>query len=260
MARLIKAVQLVDVEKRTEPSKYYVYIINVCYDDGSVTVIYRRYSQFYEFHCKLLDANPAEAGELEDEERIIPYLPGKKLFARTNTRAAAQKRQKAINAYCEELLRLPKRISECKDVQSVRLKCPCSPRLSTGPRHVARSLAPFQRSACIDKCSFCDIKSVFSSSHPFARLVAPPVSEQFFEVNDSDIHVDASDSSKKREEKSDEMQVSEVFMGDEVGRWSPRSWWLVSPHAPPARTHLQPAPCHTVLLMLTGSVTAPASC
>jgi len=54
----------------------------------------------------------------EDTERIIPYLPGKKLFSRTNTRAAAVKRQKAINAYCAELLLLPKRIAECKHVTS----------------------------------------------------------------------------------------------------------------------------------------------
>ena len=78
--------QVVDIQKRHLPSKHYCYVMNVTWSEGSVLVIYRRYSALFEFHVKLLDIFPEEAGEVKGHERIIPFLPGKKLFERTNTR------------------------------------------------------------------------------------------------------------------------------------------------------------------------------
>ena len=68
------------------PSKHYVYVMNVTWSEGSVLVVYRRYSAFFEFHVQLLDMVPEAAGEVKGVERQIPFLPGKKLFERTNTR------------------------------------------------------------------------------------------------------------------------------------------------------------------------------
>ncbi len=56
------------------------------WSDGSVLTIYRRYSIFFEFHTSLLDMFPEAAGEAKSSVRTIPFLPGKKLFERTNTR------------------------------------------------------------------------------------------------------------------------------------------------------------------------------
>lgn len=54
-----------------------VYVIEVEWSDGSKVVIYRRYSQFFEFHTSLLDLFPKDAGENPGEQpRIIPFLPG----------------------------------------------------------------------------------------------------------------------------------------------------------------------------------------
>ena len=47
--------------------------------------IFRRYSLFFDFQVKLLDLFPDEAGE-HGGQRTIPFLPGKKIFDRTNTR------------------------------------------------------------------------------------------------------------------------------------------------------------------------------
>ncbi len=53
-----------------------MYALEVTWSDGSVLVIYRRYSLFFDLHVHLLDEFPEEAGEVEGTERIIPYLPG----------------------------------------------------------------------------------------------------------------------------------------------------------------------------------------
>ncbi len=78
--------QIYDVEKRTAPSKHYVYLIRITWSEGSILDITRRYSVIFEFHTKLLDLFPQEAGFVKGAERTIPYLTGKKIFERTNTR------------------------------------------------------------------------------------------------------------------------------------------------------------------------------
>ncbi|CAG05040.1 unnamed protein product [Tetraodon nigroviridis] len=46
--RTVLDVNVVDVQKRRNPSKHYVYLINVAYSDSSSHVIYRRYSKFFD--------------------------------------------------------------------------------------------------------------------------------------------------------------------------------------------------------------------
>ena len=53
-----------------------MYVIRVSWSDQAVTVIYRRYSQFFSLQNKLLDKFPVEGGDWDPAERIIPFLPG----------------------------------------------------------------------------------------------------------------------------------------------------------------------------------------
>ncbi|XP_041476931.1 SH3 and PX domain-containing protein 2A-like isoform X1 [Lytechinus variegatus] len=105
-----------DIEKRREPTKHYVYIIHVTWSDGSVNVVYRRYSSFFDFQNKLLSKFPEEAGANNPSSRCIPFLPGKKLFGRSHVREVALKRLAPIDEYCQALVKLPGKISDSKEV------------------------------------------------------------------------------------------------------------------------------------------------
>lgn len=55
--------------------------------------VLRSYSDFFSFHCKLLDLFPEDA---EREPREIPYLPGKKMLSLKKARAVAMERVQPI--------------------------------------------------------------------------------------------------------------------------------------------------------------------
>ncbi|XP_066475836.1 SH3 and PX domain-containing protein 2A isoform X4 [Tiliqua scincoides] len=107
---------VVDVEKRRNPSKHYVYIIKVTWSDTTCQTIYRRYSKFFDLQMQLLDKFPIEGGQKDPKQRIIPFLPGKILFRRSHIRDVAVKRLKPIDEYCRALVRLPPHISQCDEV------------------------------------------------------------------------------------------------------------------------------------------------
>uniref|UniRef100_H2ZJ71 PX domain-containing protein n=1 Tax=Ciona savignyi TaxID=51511 RepID=H2ZJ71_CIOSA len=105
--RLMTAVNVDRAEKRRVPSKHYVYVIEVTWDDGSETIIFRRYSKFFDLQINLLETFPREGGLKDPSTRIIPYLPGKILFRRSNIRDVALKRVQSIGEYCKDLIKLP---------------------------------------------------------------------------------------------------------------------------------------------------------
>eukprot|EP00058_Branchiostoma_floridae_P018306 XP_002603795.1 hypothetical protein BRAFLDRAFT_86626 [Branchiostoma floridae] len=73
--RTILEVKVVDVEKRRVPTKHYVYVIHVSWADGSNSVIYRRYSKFFDFQKLTLETfHHAEAAEKVVEGDIYPPL------------------------------------------------------------------------------------------------------------------------------------------------------------------------------------------
>lgn len=102
---ILVSVVVVDVQKRLSPTKHYCYVIHVTWSEGGATVVYRRYSEIFDFHVRcrlllssfrwrrrwrwrpsltphlfpaqtrLLDMFPEEAGE-RGSARIIPFLPG----------------------------------------------------------------------------------------------------------------------------------------------------------------------------------------
>ncbi|XP_053702549.1 SH3 and PX domain-containing protein 2B isoform X2 [Synchiropus splendidus] len=115
--RTVQEVTVQDVQKRRNPNKHYVYIIKVCWSDGSTEVIYRRYSKFFDLQMELLDKFPVEGGQKDPKRRIIPFLPGKILFRRSHIRDVAMKRLRPINEYCRALIQLPVYISQCEEVR-----------------------------------------------------------------------------------------------------------------------------------------------
>ncbi|XP_036402441.1 SH3 and PX domain-containing protein 2A-like isoform X1 [Megalops cyprinoides] len=114
--RTVVDVKVVDVEKRRNPSKHYVYLINVTYSDSTSHIIYRRYSTFFDLQMQILDKFPIEGGQKDPKQRIIPFLPGKVLFRRSHVRDVAMKRLRHIDDYCRALVRLPPQISQSEEV------------------------------------------------------------------------------------------------------------------------------------------------
>lgn len=110
-------VDVYDVQKRRKPSKHYVYIIKVTWSNKKVKVIYRRYSRFFDFQHSLLEKFPVESGQLDPNQRVIPFLPGKIYFGHSQVRDVAVKRLSHIDDYCKALINLDERISQCEEVR-----------------------------------------------------------------------------------------------------------------------------------------------
>ncbi|XP_035652638.1 SH3 and PX domain-containing protein 2A-like isoform X2 [Oncorhynchus keta] len=116
--RTVLEVKVMDVQKKRNPSKHYVYLISVTYSDSTSHVIYRRYSTFFDLQMQILDKFPVEGGQKDPKKRIIPFLPGKLLFRRSQVRDVAVKRLKHLNDYCRAVMRLPNQISQSEEVLS----------------------------------------------------------------------------------------------------------------------------------------------
>uniref|UniRef100_H2YLR2 SH3 and PX domain-containing protein 2A n=1 Tax=Ciona savignyi TaxID=51511 RepID=H2YLR2_CIOSA len=114
--RTLKSAKVVDIEKRRSPSKHYVYLVEVKWSDGSVCTVGRRFSAFFMMHMSLLEKFPKEGGQKDPSRRILPFLPGKILFKRSDTREVALKRLGSISEYCESLILLPEYISQCDTI------------------------------------------------------------------------------------------------------------------------------------------------
>ncbi|XP_056147839.1 SH3 and PX domain-containing protein 2A isoform X2 [Lampris incognitus] len=114
--RTVIEVKVVDVQKRRNPSKHYVYLIKVTYSDSTSHIIYRRYSKFFDLQMQILDKFPIEGGQKDPKKRIIPFLPGKVLFRRSHIRDVAVKRLKHLDNYCQALMKLPSLISQSEEV------------------------------------------------------------------------------------------------------------------------------------------------
>ncbi|XP_047128263.1 SH3 and PX domain-containing protein 2A isoform X2 [Hydra vulgaris] len=109
----IREVNITDVAKKKKPSKHYIYIINLLWSDGTQQVICRRYCQFFDLQTNLIDAFPLESGEINPNQRILPFLPGKILFGRSNVKNVALKRKDLLTEYLQKLIALPEKISQC---------------------------------------------------------------------------------------------------------------------------------------------------
>ncbi|XP_075051098.1 neutrophil cytosol factor 1 [Mixophyes fleayi] len=106
----IRHVQLLGFEKRFLPSQHYVYMFMVKWQDLTEKVVYRKYTEIYEFHKALKEIFPIESGEINKEHRTIPHLPAPKWF---DGLRSTENRQVTLADYCLSLLSLPPKISRC---------------------------------------------------------------------------------------------------------------------------------------------------
>ncbi|KAF7723691.1 bud emergence protein 1 [Apophysomyces ossiformis] len=90
------------------------FIVFARLSSGRHRVLYRLYEDFYEFQTNMLEEFPLEAGKL-DRDRILPYMPGP--LTEVNDEISAD-RQRDLNRYCQELLSLPRYLTECSLVQN----------------------------------------------------------------------------------------------------------------------------------------------
>ncbi|XP_051017311.1 neutrophil cytosol factor 1 [Acomys russatus] len=106
----IRHIALLGFEKRFVPSQHYVYMFLVKWQDLSEKVVYRKFTEIYEFHKMLKEMFPIEAGEIQSENRVIPHLPAPRWF---DGQRAAESRQGTLTEYFNALMGLPVKISRC---------------------------------------------------------------------------------------------------------------------------------------------------
>ncbi|ETE70160.1 Neutrophil cytosol factor 1, partial [Ophiophagus hannah] len=106
----IRHIELLGFEKRFFPSQHYVYMFLVKWQDLSEKVVYRKFTEIYDFHKVLKEMFPIESGEINTESRIIPHLPAPKWF---DSQRATENRQSTLSEYFFALINLPRKISRC---------------------------------------------------------------------------------------------------------------------------------------------------
>ncbi|KAM9320089.1 neutrophil cytosol factor 1 [Gastrophryne carolinensis] len=111
----IRHIQLLGFEKRFFPSQHYVYMFMVKWQDLTEKLVYRKYTEMYEFHKSLKEMFPIESGQINKEHRTIPHLPAPRWFDGLKT---TENRQVTLADYCISLLNLPPKISRCPHVLS----------------------------------------------------------------------------------------------------------------------------------------------
>nr|XP_056721563.1 neutrophil cytosol factor 1 [Euleptes europaea] len=109
----IRHIELLGFEKRFYPSQHYVYMFLVKWQDLTEKVVYRKFTEIYEFHKNLKEMFPIESGDINIENRIIPHLPAPRWF---DSQRSTQNRQSTLSEYCSALINLPRKISRCAHI------------------------------------------------------------------------------------------------------------------------------------------------
>lgn len=101
---LVDSARVVDFQKRYNPEKYYIYVINICrVGVQEPSFVFRRFSHFYELHTKLTEAFP---------ETNLPRLPSKIYIGRSQIRVVAERRRNELDDYIRHLLMMQTEVSE----------------------------------------------------------------------------------------------------------------------------------------------------
>ncbi|CAF3375523.1 unnamed protein product [Rotaria socialis] len=91
-----------------------VYVIEVNWSNSeNLFIIYRRYNQFFDLQCRIL--NLLVATGLRSNHRI-PYLPGKIILGRSQIHQIAAERKTTLDEYCQKLFSLPERITRSRPI------------------------------------------------------------------------------------------------------------------------------------------------
>ena len=101
---LVDSARVVDFEKRYNPEKYYIYVVNICrVGVQEPSFVFRRFSHFHELHTKLTEAFP---------DTNFPRLPSKIYLGRSQIRVVAERRRNELDDYIRHLLMMPPEIAE----------------------------------------------------------------------------------------------------------------------------------------------------
>ena len=101
---LVDSARVVDFQKRYNPEKYYIYVVNICrVGVQEPSFVFRRFSHFHELHSKLSEAFP---------EINLPKLPSKIYIGRSQIRVVAERRRSELDDYIRHLLMMPPEVSE----------------------------------------------------------------------------------------------------------------------------------------------------
>lgn len=114
--RVVSEAWVEDIEKQRLPTKHYVYIIHVNWDNDSNSIIRRRYSHFFDLQVALLERFFDEGGGSQPSIRTIPFLPSKIFFRRSHVRNVALERLVPLSEYVKSIVVLPKHISQSDTV------------------------------------------------------------------------------------------------------------------------------------------------
>ncbi|XP_059828886.1 neutrophil cytosol factor 1 [Hypanus sabinus] len=107
----VRHVEVLGFEKRFVPSQHYVYMLMVKWSDLSEKLIYRKFSEIYDFHKMLKELFPIEAGEIDPKARTLPHLPAPRWLEGHKT---TENRQSTLADYLQMLLSQPPKISRCQ--------------------------------------------------------------------------------------------------------------------------------------------------
>ena len=127
--RCIILAQIISCHRRPADRKFW-YTIQVHLQGRQAPdnfLIYRLYDHFFELQTELLQAFPHESGTVGNKPRIIPYLPGPKMYI---SEKLAESRLEDLDRYVTLLLDsdgsrgMPRAISQCLLVQSFFVPSP----------------------------------------------------------------------------------------------------------------------------------------
>ncbi|XP_063690808.1 SH3 and PX domain-containing protein 2B-like [Bolinopsis microptera] len=101
---------IVATKKIRNPDKYYVYVMRLTRKNKSVSVIYRRYSEFFQMHCDMIEAYREL---ISSKPRLLPPLPKGSAISRT-TAKVAEERMSSLREYLEALMKLDVKYISCE--------------------------------------------------------------------------------------------------------------------------------------------------
>ncbi|KAF9987664.1 bud emergence protein 1 [Modicella reniformis] len=87
----------------------YWFAVRVELASGAVRNLFRLYEDFYNFHIALLEEFPVESGRVGEQPRILPFMP---IPLQVVTDAVSASRRTDLDAYVQDLCRLPSRIAQ----------------------------------------------------------------------------------------------------------------------------------------------------
>ncbi|XP_044533386.1 NADPH oxidase organizer 1 [Gracilinanus agilis] len=112
---LVRGVGFV-LDRRSQPSGSQIFIFSVLWSDGSDSFIYRTFQEFRQFHKRLKDTFPLEAGLLKSSDCVLPKFQDAFILLPSRRTRRGLARLQMLEAYSQELLGAPETVSRSEVV------------------------------------------------------------------------------------------------------------------------------------------------